>query len=84
MRFSRRALLARSRSSSVPIDCTLADTAGAAAGVAAGAATGAAGAGSSLPEQAARATSRANGASRRSEAIVLTCDIQLPFEYDGT
>lgn len=66
MRFSRSALLASSRSSSVPSDWTLADTAGAAgAAVGAAGAVGVAGAVSSLPEQADRATSRIIGANRR-------------------
>gem|GEM_PF-7096427 len=80
MRFSARARLAESRSCSVPIDCTLAATAGAAGVVAGAAAPSAAGAGvSSLPEQAASASARATGIHRRAAAIVVTCDILLPF-----
>ncbi|MNI48942.1 hypothetical protein D3C73_1035330 [compost metagenome] len=80
MRFSRSAWLADSRSCSVPIDCTLAATAGAAGAAATGAAApGAVGAGvSSLPEQAARANARATGNHRRAAAIIATCDILLP------
>ena len=79
MRFSRRAWLADSRSCSVPIDCTLAATTGAAGAAAAGAEAGAGAAVSSLPEQAASASARATGSHRRAAVIVETCDILLPF-----
>ncbi|KAG1219916.1 hypothetical protein G6F63_015629 [Rhizopus arrhizus] len=78
MRFSRSAWLADSRSCSVPIDCTLAATTGAAGAAAAGALSGAEAGASSLPEQAASASARATGSHRRAAVIIETCDILLP------
>ncbi len=79
MRFSRSAWLADACNCSVPIDCTLAETGGAAGAVAAGAVAGAAaGAASSCLEQAASAASSKTGATRRAFANVVTCNMLPP------